>query len=428
MDDLDDSKGKNRGKKRSKKTEDNRPLKRRRVIRSVPKKGNKQQTAGSDDEDEDDWIVDDNEIDGEDDVPIFEDTSLPFFQSLHPTLPNPSPEAVGDLDDDGPKLQVPNNFLKLYNTILLTGPPGSGKTAAVYACAQELEWEVFEVYPGIGKRSGANLERLIGEVGKNHVLGRSRSANSSALEILGVHDEQTDDFHEHPVPPTTDPAIRQSLILLEEVDVIFKDDTNFWDAVVQLIAKSRRPVILTCNGKIMLVDVSFIKLNKLPLPLQAILTFTPSPPSLAASYLQAISLREGFLVNRKTALSLFDSSREPAPPDYCDATCSRLARVSQTPDLRRAIHHLQFWHSADSCDYTPSSQGRCASEANTPAEMEQGHDALALGVAGRDITQNPQKHLRSLHRLYQHIEAASFVDSNLCRRSLQTPEVRLLLK
>lgn len=32
----------------------------------------------------------------------------------------------------------------LCNTVLITGPPGVGKTAAVYACAQELGFKVCE--------------------------------------------------------------------------------------------------------------------------------------------------------------------------------------------------------------------------------------------------------------------------------------------
>ena len=63
-------------------------------------------------------------------------------------------------------------FSTLTNTILLAGPPGSGKTSTVYACAEELGWEVFEVHAGIGKRSGGSLTSLIGDVGKNHHVGR----------------------------------------------------------------------------------------------------------------------------------------------------------------------------------------------------------------------------------------------------------------
>ena len=37
---------------------------------------------------------------------------------------------------------------RLCNTVLITGPTGVGKTAAVYACAQELGFKVSHSYSG----------------------------------------------------------------------------------------------------------------------------------------------------------------------------------------------------------------------------------------------------------------------------------------
>ncbi|ORY80274.1 hypothetical protein BCR35DRAFT_259765, partial [Leucosporidium creatinivorum] len=62
----------------------------------------------------------------------------------------------------------------LTNLILLKGPHGSGKTSTVHAVANELNWSVFEVYPGIGKRGAKDIERYVGDVGKNHMV---RSGN-----------------------------------------------------------------------------------------------------------------------------------------------------------------------------------------------------------------------------------------------------------
>lgn len=191
---------------------------------------------------------------------------------------------------------------RLANSILLSGPTGSGKTAAVYAAASELGWEVFEVYPGIGKRSGEALRTLVGDVGKNHMVGKGGGVPSSpqpkkeksngitsffgkqagkSVNAIALDDEDEDatsidltrssdrresvigfiELDGNGIEPASSPIIassataqgskskfRQSLILLEEVDVLYEEDRAFWMGVIGLIAESKRPVVMTCNG------------------------------------------------------------------------------------------------------------------------------------------------------------------------------------
>jgi hypothetical protein len=206
------------------------------VVREVTRKRKK---AG----DLDGWIVDDNDDDDDDDdlnenydgLDDFDDWSLPGSQDPS----EPRPISFGK---------------KIRNTILLVGPPGCGKTAAVYACADELGWNVFEVYPGLGKRGGTHLDDLIGDVGKNHTLpqpllfhrGRSEPPSPVRRRTTASADtfDQTPEIEIHP----------QSAVLIEEADVVFADEAGFWPSVVAFIRGCRRPVIITCNGRITVVS------------------------------------------------------------------------------------------------------------------------------------------------------------------------------
>lgn len=224
-----------------------------------------------------------------------------------------------DGDPEGGR-KVPKHFDIRSNTILLSGPSGSGKTAAVYACADESGYEVFEVSPGT-RRTGKEVLGLVGEMAENHhvhvVPGKSEikedlqslmntPVNDTPATKSGIHSffqkptpkvesedeemeatsdvdiEGDDDYSprsrndtpttrssctlsessndrkdEGPIQEdtlsdlysllaTTNP--RQSLILLEEVDILFEDDKGFWASIVTLISKSKRPVVMTCNG------------------------------------------------------------------------------------------------------------------------------------------------------------------------------------
>ena len=202
------------------------------VVREVTRKRKK---AG----DLDGWMVDDDDDDDDD-------------GDLHEEY-----DGFEDLDDCSlpsswdPRESMPISFgRKIRNTILLVGPPGCGKTAAVYACAEELGWNVFEVYPGLGKRGGTHLDDLIGNVGKNHTLPqpllfhRGRSEPPSPVKKRSINAADTlDDLPEAEIHP-------QSAVLIEEADVVFADEAGFWPSVVAFIRSCRRPVIITCNGEL----------------------------------------------------------------------------------------------------------------------------------------------------------------------------------
>lgn len=167
----------------------------------------------------------------------------------------------------------------LTNCMVLVGPTGVGKSAAVYACAAEVGFEVFELYPGMGRRSGKDMASAVGHVMRNHMVSSDKRA----------HDED--------MP-------HQSLILLDEVDVLFDDDAGFWPAVIDMVGDSRRPVVLTCT------DVRAIPLGDLPV--QRVLEWVPPPPHAVAAYLQLVALAEGYIVSNAAMRALYMSTRPEA--------------------------------------------------------------------------------------------------------------------
>lgn len=186
----------------------------------------------------------------------------------------------------------------LANTIVLTGPSGVGKSAAVHAVAEELGWNVFEVYPGIGKRTGAHLVSLIGDLGKNHTVDADKEKKRKGISALFAKAKGS---AAEPIELDMDKQkeTRQSVILIEEADLLFDERDTFWPALVALIAESRRPVVITCNG-----GCGYAKLTPDPhlvptntLPLQTVLHFQPPASYLAQAYLAAIAERHSIMVD-----------------------------------------------------------------------------------------------------------------------------------
>lgn len=222
------------------------------------------------------------------------------------------------------------------NAVVISGPHGCGKTAAVYAVAKELNFEVFEITAG-SRRSGKDLLDKVGDMTRNHLVTRAREskgldcdegdkANENMLLISdalkkdlesgrqgtmksffqpksGVEKKPKPRAHNIKTGPKSEeklkklPTQKQSLILLEEVDVLFEEDRQFWVTTLELILQSKRPIIMTCT------DESLLPLADLPL--HAILRFTPPPKPLATDYLLLIACNEGHLLPRQAVSALY---------------------------------------------------------------------------------------------------------------------------
>ncbi|XP_060059969.1 ATPase family AAA domain-containing protein 5 [Erinaceus europaeus] len=280
---------------------------------------------------------------------------------------------------------------RLCNTVLITGPTGVGKTAAVYACAQELGFKIFEVNAS-SQRSGRQILSQLKEATQSHQVDKqgvnsqkpcilnnynlgkspkklnspkkvvssprklappspktngpkralppktlanyfklsSKMRNNEIGELLESNKGIKNSLEQKQIIHTKSTNIANSnvkefgaeeinrknatsLILFEEVDVIFEEDAGFLNAIKTFMATTKRPVILTTSDPTfsLMFDGCFEEINF-------------NTPSLlnVASYLQMICLTENFRTDVKDFVTLLTAN-----------TC----------DIRKSILYLQFW-------------------------------------------------------------------------------------
>lgn len=236
------------------------------------------------------------------------------------------------------------------NAVVISGPHGCGKTAAVYAVAQELGFEVFEINAA-SRRSGRDILDRVGDMTRNHLVrqdprdevagndetaeqqraneqlkqdlesGRQGTMNSFFKSAKGIKSKHLAKKRspqkaglEANEQPKKQQSQKQSLILLEEVDVLFEEDKLFWATVLELTLQSKRPIILTCT------DECLLPLDDIAL--HAIFRFGPPPHQLAVDYLLLVACNEGHLLSREAVSALYNAKGS---------------------DLRASIAELNFW-------------------------------------------------------------------------------------
>ena len=232
----------------------------------------------------------------------------------------------------------------MANAILISGPPGCGKTASVFAVAKELDFEVFEIHPGM-RRSAKDIFDKVGDMTQNHLVqapGRPGIADEilpALVDLASIQEEAVSgtrgrmkklltaqgntsrrrkapkqaQSHANPKIKSSKPQ-KQSLILFEEVDILFDEDKNFWSGVLTLIRQSKRPVVLTCNDE-REVPAEELSANR-------VLRYEPPSPDLATEYMLALAANEGHVLNPRAVDGLYRSKNK---------------------DLRATISELDFW-------------------------------------------------------------------------------------
>jgi DNA polymerase III delta prime subunit len=297
-------------------------------VSSKPKKKRRRQV-----DDLDDFLVDDDSVFHEMDV-------LPETIELDENLGRSQPRSI---------VQASNGS-KVSNAVLISGPHGCGKTASAYAVAKELGYQIFEI-SSAERRSGRDVVDRVGDMTENHIVRHhgidpgelSASEDHSHIEAAfqkdldsGRQGKMSAFFKKQPEAKPSATKVQtlktktieklqkvlkqpakhqqQSLILLEEVDILFKEDKEFWTTVFKLLASSKRPFIMTCN------DEDLVPWHAMTL--HAILRLAPPSADSAVDLMLLIAAMEGHLLRREAVASLFDSKDQ---------------------DLRASIAELDFW-------------------------------------------------------------------------------------
>ncbi|GAB4861357.1 hypothetical protein Ancab_036519 [Ancistrocladus abbreviatus] len=169
----------------------------------------------------------------------------------------------------------------LKNVLLVTGPVGSGKSAAIYACAKEQGFQVIEVNAS-DWRTGAVLKQKFGEAVGSHWLKRAQENPVGSLSDFCVKSSEAaatgegapEEFGSRiidliPISETEESSndVRipgkfdcseniacgqgeiKTLILFEDVDATLCEDRGFISTIQQLADIGKRPMILTTNSK-----------------------------------------------------------------------------------------------------------------------------------------------------------------------------------
>ncbi|EEE58738.1 hypothetical protein OsJ_10221 [Oryza sativa Japonica Group] len=210
---------------------------------------------------------------------------------------------------DGSDTDYSEDASDYENVLLITGPVGCGKSAAVFACAREQGFNVIEVNTS-DMRNGAYVRQKFEEATKSHGLEKW-----SQEEIIGL-----------PISNSLDPAsgtpgtaeykqvINKTLILFEDVDTVFDEDRGFISTILKMVETTKWPIILTSNKK------------DPPLPhllAQLVLDFTYPSSAELLSHVDMICKSEGVEIT------------VPQQKHIIDAFLG---------DIRRTMMLLQFWY------------------------------------------------------------------------------------
>ncbi|KAG0722952.1 ATPase family AAA domain-containing protein 5 [Chionoecetes opilio] len=275
-------------------------------------------------------------------------------------MPQNAKQVIGNTDDFmvSDDSSLGSEGVDFTSTYLLCGPPGAGKTAAVYALASELGYKVLEVNAS-SRRPGRQVMSQLAEATQSHSVSNASAAAqpSGAFSALFAaktssnaskkENSQTGDTSKHDRDSNKMKGV--SLVLFEDIDIVFEEwDEGFMSTVNTLMATTKRPIILTATHAspaiLAQVKESF-----------EVMEFVLPQQKLTAQHLQLVALANGchvclqdaeWLVHhnkgdvRKSMLDLQLLSQSGSSHDLCDCAVSKQpehkVKPSDPPHVQKA--------------------------------------------------------------------------------------------
>lgn len=204
-----------------------------------------------------------------------------------------------DSDDSSSRRSTPG----MNNYAVLTGA-GGGKTGAVYALANSLNYQVIEINAG-SRRSGKKMLQDLLEATQSHrVKDKSVKLFTSSEETENSQESNCD----------ASPGAK-SIILIEDAELVFEADDGFVSSIQQLISISKRPVLLTSNTRACQHLQKFIQKNE-------IVFERPKNVNHIGRYLSLLCLAANYQISTAAIEQLY---------------------VLNGHDLRRTINEIEFF-------------------------------------------------------------------------------------
>ncbi|XP_067132701.1 ATPase family AAA domain-containing protein 5 [Centruroides vittatus] len=249
--------------------------------------------------------------------------------------------------------------IEISNCTIIYGPSGSGKTNLVYCLAQELGFKVLEVNAS-SSRNGRQITAQLREATQSHhVEGETLSLDKllklQAEKLKAIKPSKSklkkkktntikdfwngslspEDFKFGKVSKSSEKKKKEessdkvsltkglsisslSVILFDDVDVIFDEDEGFWNAVNAFLRTSKIPVILTASNHLHSVQCN------INLPYELVTLQLPTVESMS-NHVRSICLKENLE---------FDLDKIQQIISYIGC------------DIRKLFLQLQYWYSA----------------------------------------------------------------------------------